>query len=86
MRRTDADGLFDFHFNDLRRDVRDVLGDATIATTSGNQPDPQYQRRTDRDPWNRLISKGINLLSRICTGWNQLDGWLRQVEGLRRAG
>ena len=24
------------------------------------------------------------LVSRIFVSWNQLDGWLRQVEGLRR--
>jgi hypothetical protein len=24
------------------------------------------------------------VVSRIFTSWNQLDGWLRQVEGLRR--
>jgi hypothetical protein len=35
----------------------------------------------------RLQSFGINgleLVSRIFVSWNQLDGWLRQVEELRR--
>ena len=26
-----------------------------------------------------------NLVTQIFTSWNQLDGWLRQVEELRRA-
>ncbi len=26
------------------------------------------------------------LVSRIFASWNQLDGWLRQMEALRRAG
>ncbi len=27
----------------------------------------------------------LRLVSRILASWNQLDGWLRQIEGLRRA-
>jgi hypothetical protein len=29
-----------------------------------------------------VLLKG--LVSQIFTSWNQLDGWLRQIEGLRR--
>lgn len=36
-------------------------------------------------PADSLREKGERrLVSRVFAGWNQLDGWLRQVEGLRR--
>ena len=32
-----------------------------------------------------LTGKDGVMVSPICASWNQLDGWLRQIEGLRRA-
>jgi hypothetical protein len=34
---------------------------------------------------NQLEAQGRELVSRIFTSWNQLDEWLRAVDGLRRA-
>jgi hypothetical protein len=31
-----------------------------------------------------LCARGKMMVSRIFTNWNRLDGWVRQLEGLRR--
>ena len=36
-----------------------------------------------RDQWLKVL--GREVVSRTFVSWNQLDGWLRQVEALRRA-
>jgi len=36
------------------------------------------------DMHNDMHKRGQNAVSRIFASWNQLDRWLRQVEGLRR--
>ena len=33
--------------------------------------------------WLKMLKRVV--VSRIFASWNQLDGWLRQIEGLRRA-
>ena len=51
----------------------DAASDVTQA--SPTTPDEEVQR---------ALSRVESVVSRIFASWNQLDRWLRQVEGLRR--
>jgi hypothetical protein len=46
-----------------------------IRSTSAPDVRPIYPEHQERLTW--------DLVSRIFVSWNQLDGWLRQIEGLR---
>ena len=50
--------------------------------------EPAGGRRTGRVPddfWAKTLRPTGGVVSRIFASWNQLEGWLRQVEVLRTA-
>jgi hypothetical protein len=56
-----------------------------VVSPEGIDPDGEPEGRSrGADAFRGETNERIELVSRIFASWNQLDGWLRQVDGLRQ--